>query len=67
MDTVVVPVSAGARAMFADLLAAKQNADREVAIAWTTFCHTHDEPLTSELLAVAADGLVVKRLKSEDG
>lgn len=62
-----VLANAGTREMFAALLTAKQRADQEVSIAWTAFCHATGEPLTSELMQVSMDGLIVKRLKPEDG
>lgn len=59
--TAIVSANAGTREMFAALFANHEKAKRELMIAWTAWLHMNDEPLTTQLVAVAPDGLVIQR------
>jgi hypothetical protein len=59
--TLVEPCSKAEREFFAGLWAEHQRVQREVAVAFTAFCHAHGVPIGSELEGVTEQGLLVKR------
>jgi hypothetical protein len=59
--TLVEPCSKAEREFFAGLWADYKRTEREVAVAFTAFCHAHGVPMPSTLEGVTEQGLLVKR------
>lgn len=62
---VVEPCSKVEREFFTSLLLEHERARRDVALAFTAFCHAHGVPLGSELESVTEHGLMIKRAESD--
>lgn len=56
----VEPCTEETRAWFTQLLLAFERSQRDVSVAWETFCRDHSLPLTWQLEGVRNEGLLVK-------